>query len=171
MKAALLLLTATGLIGLAIYYFRPHQPLDPDKTITSIVVLKSARKMQVFSGDELLKTYTIALGREPVGKKEYEGDKKTPEGIYTIDDKNPNSGYHRNLGVSYPQAEDRKHAESLGKSPGGLIKIHGLRNGMGAIGRFHRWQDWTMGCIAVTNEEVEELFELVPIGTPIDIRP
>lgn len=106
-----------------------------------------------------------------MGHKEFEGDKKTPEGVYRIDDKNPNSGYHKNLGVSYPNDADIAHADSLGKPPGGAIKIHGLRNGCGILGKFHRWADWTMGCIAVTNSEMDELYNAVKIGATIDIRP
>jgi len=97
------------------------------------------------------------LGRNPVGHKEFEGDKKTPEGIYTINDKNPNSGYYKNLGVSYPNAQDIENAKKLGKPAGGDIKIHGIRNYCGIIGKFQRWADWTYGCIAPTNREMEEI--------------
>lgn len=155
-----------GLIG---FYFWPEKSLDTSKKIDKIKVIKHERKLIVISNGEELKTYRISLGKEPIGKKEFEGDKKTPEGIYYINDKNPNSGYHLNLGVSYPNAEDRKHAEKNNKSPGGLIKIHGLKNGFGFIGKFHRLFDWTLGCIAVTNNEIEELYENVPIGTEIEI--
>ena len=157
------------LLGLIGFYFWPEKPLDTSKKIDKILVIKHERKLLVISDGEELKTYKISLGKEAIGKKEYEGDKKTPEGIYYINDKNPNSGYHLNLGISYPNAEDIKHAEKINKSPGGLIKIHGLRNGFGFIGKFHRLFDWTSGCIAVTNKEIEELYENVPIGTEIEI--
>ncbi|UKJ08530.1 L,D-transpeptidase family protein [Solitalea lacus] len=107
----------------------------------------------------------------PVGDKQVEGDKKTPEGLYTINDKNSNSGYYKNLGISYPNQQDIVEAKKLGKSPGGEVKIHGLKNGMGFIHKFQRWVDWTMGCVAVTNEEMEELYSHTPIGTTIEIRP
>ena len=125
--------------------------------------------MKVFSNRELLKTYKISLGKKPIGKKEFEGDKRTPEGIYYINDKNSESGYHLNLGISYPNELDKEHADKMNKKPGGLINIHGLKNGIGFIGKFHRFFDWTLGCIAVTNKEIEELYENVPIGTEIEI--
>ncbi len=157
------------LIGLLGFYFWPEKSLDSSKKIDKILVIKHKRELKVFSNKELLKTYKISLGKEPVGKKEFEGDKKTPEGIYYINDKNPESGYHLNLGISYPNELDKEHAEKMNKKPGGLIKIHGLKNGIGIIGKFHRFFDWTLGCVAVTNEEIEELYENVPIGTEIEI--
>ena len=125
--------------------------------------------MIVYSNGDELKTYKISLGREPVGKKEFEGDKKTPKGFYFINDKNSNSEFHLNLGISYPNESDKKNAEKLNKNPGGQIKIHGLKNGLGFIGKFHRFFDWTLGCIAVTNKEIEELYKNIPIGTEIEI--
>lgn len=139
--------------------------------IDKIVVYKSSRKMYVYMDGEWIKTYRIALGSNPEGRKRCSGDCKTPEGIYYIDDKNPNSDYHKNLGISYPNDRDRERARRLGKSPGGDIKIHGLPNGKGYLGRSHRINDWTEGCIAVTNEEIDELFDHVEVGTPIYIYP
>lgn len=162
----ILLLILLGLLG---FYFWPEKKLDTTKPIDKILVIKHERKLEVYSNGQKLKTYKIALGREPIGAKEFEGDKKTPEGIYIINDKNPNSSYHLNLGISYPNESDLKHAEKLGKPTGGLIKIHGLRNGIGLIGKFHRFFDWTLGCIAVTNREIKELYNNVPIGTEIEI--
>jgi murein L,D-transpeptidase YafK len=118
-----------------------------------------------------VKTYEIALGWQPEGKKRFEGDGKTPEGVYVIHDKNPHSGYHKKLGISYPNQEDLDFAESQEKSAGGLIKIHGIRNGIGWIGRKHLLFDWTNGCIAVTDMEIDELYEEIEIGTPIEILP
>ena len=157
-------------VAIATYYFYPEKKLPKGKIIDKIEVYKSKRKMLVYSEGKLLKIYTISLGRNPIGHKEFEGDFKTPEGIYEINAKNPNSGYHKNLGVSYPNAADIAHAKSLGKSPGGDIKIHGIRNESGFISKFQRWKDWTAGCIAVTNEEVDELYESVKIGTIIEIK-
>lgn len=139
--------------------------------IDSIVVLKSQRKLQVYNNAHLLKTYKIALGENPVGHKHFEGDKKTPEGLYFINDKNPFSDYHKNLGISYPNAADRAYAAKNGKSPGGSVKIHGLKNGKGYIGAAHRITDWTHGCIAITDAEVNEIYNHTPIGTPINILP
>ncbi len=127
--------------------------------------------MDVLSGNEILKTYKVSLGKNAVGDKISEGDKRTPEGDYFINDKNPGSGYHKNLGISYPNAKDVADAKRLGVSPGGEIKMHGLKNGIGYIGKFHRLFNWTAGCIAVTDEEIDELYENVKIGTPISIRP
>ena len=166
----ILQLLLAGALALTFYYFYPEEPLPTDKKIDKLVVEKSARKLKVYSNDELLKTYTISLGFTPKGHKEIEGDGKTPVGTYSINDKNPNSGYHLNLGVSYPNAKDRSYAKTLGKSPGGDIKIHGMKNGFGFVGKFHRFWDWTHGCIAVTDAEIEELFHNVPVGTQIILK-
>lgn len=127
--------------------------------------------MRVMQGNEVIKTYRISLGRNPVGHKEIEGDKKTPEGLYFINSKNPGSAYHKNLGLSYPNHADVASAKINGRDPGGEIKIHGIRNGIGFIGKFHTIFDWTAGCIAVTDEEIDELYDHVRIGTPIEILP
>ena len=103
--------------------------------------------------------------------KTYKGDNRTPEGFYTIDGRNPGSHYHRSIHVSYPNAQDRARAKKLGKDPGGDIFIHGLPNGQGWIGKAHVLHDWTLGCIAVTDEEIEEIWKLVPNGTVVEIRP
>lgn len=165
-----------AILGIAIavisaYYFWPEPKLPPGTKIDSLVVLKSERKLLTYANGKLMKTYTISLGKSPIGHKVFEGDMKTPEGLYTINAKNPNSGYHKNLGVSYPNNLDRAIAAGIGKSPGGDIKIHGIRNGRGYIGKFHRWTDWTHGCIAVTDEEIDELYGSVAIGATIEIRP
>ena len=134
-------------------------------------MIKHQRKLNLIANNQVLKSYQISLGRTPKGPKQYEGDRKTPEGLYFINDKNAQSGYHKNLGISYPNEVDKQHAESMHKSPGGLIKIHGIRNGFDWIGRFHLLFDWTLGCIALTNKEMDELFENVKIGMPIEIKP
>jgi len=156
---------------LAGYYFYPGKKLPAGTVINKLVVYKSKRRMEAYANGILIKTYTIALGKNPVGHKEYEGDFRTPEGIYTINARNPNSAYHKNLGVSYPNAADSAHAAAISKPPGSDIKIHGLRNGRGYIGKFHRIKDWTHGCIAVTNAEIDELYAAVSPGAVIDIRP
>jgi murein L,D-transpeptidase YafK len=145
--------------------------LDSGAVIDKILVEKNKREMHVYRNGVCLKTYKIALGSNPIGHKECEGDGKTPEGIYTINDKNPNSAYYKNLGISYPNEKDIAHADSLGLSPGGAIKIHGIKNGLGAFAKAIQLKDWTAGCIAVTDEEMEELFNAVPIGTEIEILP
>ena len=147
------------------------QPLPENTPITRLVVMKSKRQMWAYNQDTLVKIYPISLGKSPIGHKQFEGDKKTPEGIYRINERNPNSAYHKNLGISYPNAEVKAYALSQGKSPGGLIKIHGLPNKFPDIGRQHLRKDWTDGCIAVTNEEIDELFNAVVHNAEIDIRP
>lgn len=159
------------ILGLVVYYVYPEKKIPDDVKIDKIIIYKSKRQLLVFSQNELIKTFTISIGGEPIGKKEFEGDNKTPEGSYYISDKNSNSGYHKNLSISYPNSVDIKNAKKYGKSTGGDIKIHGIKNGFGGIGKFHRWIDWTKGCIAITDEEIDELFKLVKIGTPIEINP
>ena len=161
-------------LGLAIYYFFPENtiPKLPNGiVIDKILVLKSQRQLQIFAQGKLISKFTISLGKNPIGHKEFEGDSRTPEGIYFINTKNPNSHYHKNLGVSYPNAADIANAQKLGKSPGGDIKIHGLRNGTGFIGKFHRWYDWTAGCIALTDDEIDALYGHISVGTLIEIKP
>ncbi|MDR2237863.1 MAG: L,D-transpeptidase family protein [Chryseobacterium sp.] len=157
--------------GVILYYFYPEHKLPDNIQIDQLVVYKSKRQLLAYSDGQLVKMYTISLGGQPTGHKEFEGDKKTPEGHYYINAKNPNSGYHKNLGISYPNQEDINKAKQLGQPAGGDVKIHALQNGRGFIGKFHRWTDWTLGCIAVTNEEVDELYRSVKVGTPIDIKP
>jgi len=137
----------------------------------SIVVYKQKHQLCVFKNKALLKTYKVALGLQPNGAKHFEGDMRTPEGIYFINGKNEHSLYHKSLGISYPSARDRELAHKLGKRPGGDIKIHGLPNGEGYVGELHRLKDWTHGCIALTDEEIDELFDRVALGTPVNILP
>ncbi len=156
---------------LTVYYFYPEDKLPTDVQIDNIVVYKSKRQLLAYSNGQLIKTYKISLGRQPIGDKEFEGDNKTPEGIYFINDKNPNSICHKNLGISYPNKDDIKTAKRLGKAAGGDIKIHGLLNKFGFIYKFHRWLDLTYGCIMVTDEEIDELYNSVKIGVRIEIKP
>lgn len=118
-----------------------------------------------------MKTYKVALGKNPIGHKRREGDHRTPEGRYYIETRNPDSAYHLSLKISYPNDQDWNMAQRYGYSPGGLIMIHGLPNGKEWIAPHHRKKDWTEGCIAVTNEEIREIWSLVDDGTPIDILP
>jgi murein L,D-transpeptidase YafK len=127
--------------------------------------------LQLLSKGKIFKNYKVALGSDPLGAKVQEGDHKTPEGSYLLDRRNPNSQFHRALHISYPNAQDRERSRKQGVAPGGDIMLHGLPNGYGAVGAAHRLRDWTDGCIAVTDEEIEEIWKLVPDGTPIEIRP
>ena len=156
---------------MTVYYFYPENKLPTDIQINKLVVYKSNGELLAYSNGKLVKTYKISIGRQPFGKKEFKGDEKTPEGIYQINNKNAKSDYHKNLGISYPNKADIKNAKRLGKQTGGDIKIHGIKNKMGFIGKFHRWFNWTQGCIAVTDEEIDELYNSVKIGTKIDIKP
>jgi murein L,D-transpeptidase YafK len=139
--------------------------------VDRIIVNKARRELMLLSGQAVLRSYRIALGRNPIGPKEEEGDGKTPEGNYSIDRRNPQSKYHLSLRISYPNRTDSDRATERGVEPGGDIMIHGLRNGEGHIGKEHRQTDWTQGCIAVTDEEMDEIWELVADGTAIDINP
>lgn len=157
------------ILGLAVYYFYPGKPLPAYVVIDRLVVYKSKHILQAWANGQLIKTYSVALGKNPIGHKQHEGDMRTPEGIYTINARNPNSAFYKNLGISYPNEVDRAHAATLGKPPGGDIKIHGLRNGRGYRRRFHLWKDWTHGCIAVTNTEMDELYNAVKDGAVVAI--
>lgn len=159
------------ILGLIVYYFYPEYTLPKNVQIDNIVVLKSKRHLLAYSNGQLLKTYKISIGLQPVGDKQFQGDNKTPEGIYFINDKNPNSICHKNLGISYPNKDDIANAKRLGKSAGGDIKIHGLLNNSGFISKFHRWIGFTYGCIMVTDQEIDELYKAVKIGTRIEIKP
>lgn len=136
-----------------------------------IVIVKSAHIMTLLSRDKVLKTYKIALGSVPVGPKHVEGDHKTPEGNYLIDAKNSHSQFHLSLHISYPSTADQERARNLGARPGGAIMIHGLASSFAFLGPLHRQTDWTDGCVAVTNAEIEEIWKLVPVRTRVEIRP
>lgn len=135
--------------------------------VTRVLVYKSSRMMYLMHNDGVLKAYPINLGFAPEGDKAREGDGKTPEGNYFIDRKNPNSEFHLSLGISYPDAHHRAAAREAGNQPGGDIFIHGGPNDPRDIGK----PDWTAGCIAVTDQEIEEIFRMVKTGTLISIYP
>jgi len=143
----------------------------PQKRADRIVIVKSARTMTLMNTGKVLKTYKVALSAHSIGGKERVGDDKTPEGLYTVDWKNAQSKFHLALHVSYPNAADRQRAKKLGVNPGGEIEIHGLGKGFGWLGSLHTQTDWTAGCIAVTNEEIDEIWKLVAVGTPVEIKP
>jgi murein L,D-transpeptidase YafK len=137
----------------------------------SVIVFKGKRQLLLFKNNDTLKVYRVALGRYPNGPKTKKGDKKTPEGRYVIDWRNERSRFYRSLHVSYPNDFDRKRADSLGVQPGGDIMIHGLMRGWGWLGKNHLVNDWTNGCIAVTNDEIKEIWRAVPNKTPVIIYP
>ena len=141
--------------------------------VDNILVQKSARKMFLRNGDETIKEYKIRLGKNPVGPKLREGDSKTPEGDYIITEHNPKSAFHRSLRISYPTPEQAETAKKNGYSAGGDIMIHGYPNYAPnfTFHLVHKFRDWTAGCIAVTDDEIEEIYGLVKDGTKIRIEP
>jgi len=136
-----------------------------------IIIVKSERTMTLLRQGQVLKTFKVALGGEPVGAKVQRGDQRTPEGLYTIDSRNPHSQFHLALHISYPNADDRERAKRLGVRPGGNIMIHGLSPSYAWLGPLHRQHDWTLGCVAVTDPEIEEIWNMVPNGTKVEIKP
>jgi murein L,D-transpeptidase YafK len=152
------------------YLFLPGTTLALDMA-DKVLVIKGKRLLLLMRNGEVLKVYKIALGKQPEGHKNEAGDSKTPEGTYIVDSRISNSGYHLSIHISYPNQSDVLDARESGVSPGGGIMIHGLPNGLESLGKYHRIWDWTDGCIAVTNSEIEEIWRLVPDGTPVEIKP
>ena len=171
MRRVLALLVISALVACA----RVEQPaLGPPPVpprpvpVDFVLVDKSDRTLTLYGQGQPLRTYQgLQFGDAPLGHKQFEGDERTPEGLYRIDYRNPESRYHLSLHISYPDVRDRAFAEGWGRSPGGDIFIHGQPNGY--FGRVKG--DWTDGCIALSNEEIEELWRYIPDGTPIEIRP
>jgi murein L,D-transpeptidase YafK len=139
--------------------------------IDRVLVEKSARRLSLISQGSVVKQYLVALGSEPVGAKTRQGDHKTPEGTYVLDYRNAHSHYYHSIHISYPNAADRTRAQQMGVPTGGDIFLHGITNGYGWVGKAHRKIDWTDGCIAVSDQEMDEIWKLVRDGTPIEIRP
>ena len=170
------ILTATAIVSALMmiaavpFLDEPRAPLPDRLTADSILVEKSLHRLSLFKDGELLRTYRVALGRGGSEPKSREGDARTPEGAYFIDHRNPHSVAHRALHISYPSTTDVAAARARGVNAGSDIEIHGIRNGLGWLGRLHRAFDWTAGCIAVTNGEMDEIWRIVPDGTPIVIR-
>lgn len=145
--------------------------LETEYHVDLVKVDKSARKMYLLQGDRIVRWYRISLGANPKGHKLREGDKRTPEGRYFLDFINEKSRFYRSVRINYPNEHDVKRAQKLGVSPGGQIMIHGQKNDGSlppANGRGS--EDWTEGCIAIANEEMDEFLRLVKLGTPIDIE-
>jgi murein L,D-transpeptidase YafK len=168
-KAILVIIVVTGLLAVC-----PAAPMvwsAENLQADRVLVLKAKRKMILYRGDTIIAAYKIALGRSPKGHKTKRGDGKTPEGKYTISGRNPKSSFHLSLRISYPRPQDVTKAGELGVDPGGDIMIHGLPPKYAFLGSLHRLVDWTEGCIAVTNEEIENIWKMVPVGTPIEIKP
>ena len=139
--------------------------------VDHIIVYKQSRNLVLLSGGKEVRSYKIALGSQPVGPKTRQGDHRTPEGSYVLDSRNPNSHFYKAVHISYPNSKDTAAAKKSGVSPGGEIMLHGLPKQYAWVGKAHVLHDWTDGCIAVTNEEMDEIWKLVRVGTPIDIKP
>lgn len=170
-----LCLCAGGLIAYTQVMIRigsgsPPVMAAPGKQADLIVVDKTARTLTLLQKGSPIRVYKVSLGAHPQRHKTQEGDERTPEGSYVIDWRNENSIAHLSLHISYPNQEDADQAAARGVSSGGNIMLHGILNGWGGLGGLHRLWDWTNGCIAVTNEEMQEIWSLVPTGTPIRIE-
>ena len=158
----------------AILLFTSSVSVATDKrsvVIDHVVVYKHERKLVLLSQGKEVKSFRVALGSDPVGPKTQQGDHRTPEGGYILDSQNPNSHFYKAFHVSYPSSKDIASARKLCVSPGSDIMLHGLPKEYAWVGKSHTLHDWTDGCIAVTNEEMDELWKLVRVGTPIDIKP
>ena len=140
-------------------------------TADKVLVDKSDRKLHLLMNGEVFRTFDIALGIRPVGDKEYEGDFRTPEGSYLLDMRNPNSEFFLSIHVSYPNGQDIREARAKGVDPGGAIMIHGQPNNPTRSETYYRTQDWTNGCIAVSNSDMIDIWLMTPDNTPIEIRP
>ena len=141
------------------------------KDIDLVLVKKSENKIYLMSGKTIVKKYHVVFGANPKGHKQQEGDEKTPEGNYTLDYKNPNSSFYKSIHISYPNEKDKKRAKRKGVNPGGMIMIHGQKYGFGWLSWLMQNFNWTDGCIAVTNRDMDEIWKVVKVGTPIRILP
>lgn len=149
----------------------PHHSSAKTVQVDKVIVIKQERLLMLMKQGEIFRAYRVALGKKPLGHKKICGDQRTPEGFYVLDSRNPDSRFYKAIHISYPNDTDVMNAQRLGKQPGGDIMIHGLPDNLNHLGPLHRKVDWTDGCIAVTNSEIEEIWQLVPDGTPIEIRP
>jgi murein L,D-transpeptidase YafK len=163
-------LVVLAVIGIATWSLRPTAP-PPNPQADLVVVHKAARRLELYQKGVLLRSYAVSLGPNPVGAKWREGDGKTPEGEYRIDYRKADSSFHRALHISYPEPKDVAAARAHGVSPGGLVMIHGTKNGVSRNGLHRLPHDWTDGCVAVTDREIEEIWRIVPDGTRVMIEP
>ena len=156
-----ILVVATGLLLFA----------QDARVVDHVIVYKHDRTLVLLSRGKEVKSYKVALGGEPMGPKARQGDHRTPEGLYVLDSRNPNSHFYKAFHVSYPNSKDIASARKAGVSPGGDIMLHGLPKGYAFLGKSQALHDWTDGCIAVSNQEMDELWNLIRVGTPIEIKP
>jgi murein L,D-transpeptidase YafK len=149
----------------------PDKPSTPRVYADSVLVVKSERRLYLLKDKEVFAEYPATFGADPEGHKQREGDERTPEGHYILDWKNANSAYYKAIHVDYPNKQDQAAAAARGEDPGGLILIHGQRNGYGWLSPFARFFNWTDGCIALNDDDMEEVWLSVAANTPIEIRP
>jgi murein L,D-transpeptidase YafK len=136
-----------------------------------VLVDKSESKLYLIKNGKVVSEYSVAFGANPKGHKQQEGDERTPEGKYILDFKKKDSAFYRSIHISYPNERDKKRAKETGDNPGGSIMIHGQKNGLGWLSWITQHFNWTDGCIAVSNSEMNEIWEAVNVGTPIEIKP
>lgn len=164
-------LTFVAVTALVFLFSHRSRSVTLDGPADHVVVVKHAHTLTLYRQGQVLKTYRVALGRGGLGPKVQAGDNRVPEGVYRIVGRNPHSAFHRALRVGYPTPEQIRRAQARGVAPGGDIMVHGIRNGLGWVGPLQREVDWTKGCIAVTDREMDEIWSAVPDGTPIEIDP
>lgn len=171
LAALLVVIGLTGTASAQLFRRGPPAMAPAAEQADFVLVLKSERRLILYREGQPIHTYRISMGDQAdEGPKQFEGDGRTPEGLYVIDWRNADSVAYLSLHISYPNEEDVAYAESQGRRPGGDIMIHGINNGWGFLGALQRTRDWTAGCIAVTNREMRQIWSLVPDGTPIEIR-
>lgn len=181
MRSSRIVALAAGLIVVAVLAVSAWDALKLDRSIpalepagqraTRVLIEKADRRLTLLKDGMPVRTYAMSLGSAPIGHKQREGDGRTPEGIYTIDFKNARSRFHLSLRISYPNHADSVRAQQAGVAAGGDIMIHGLPRGLGWLSSLHLKRDWTDGCVAVTNGEMEEIWKLVDVGTVVEILP
>ncbi len=159
------------MLVLACVYFACSGMLYGKQLADKVLVVKSESRLYLLRNEEVFASYRAKFGGDPKGHKQQQGDERTPEGRYVLDYKNPNSAYYKSIHVSYPNAKDRARARKRGVSPGGDIMIHGQPNGWGSFGWIIQLFNWTEGCIALTDSDMDRVWDAVRPGTPIEIRP
>ncbi|PTY07068.1 hypothetical protein DB347_09570 [Opitutaceae bacterium EW11] len=168
---AVAIIVVISVVAALVWANWPIPALPAGTKADRIVITKSSRTLDLVRAGQTLRSYRVSLGKAPAGPKEREGDGKTPEGLYRITEHKRNSSFHRALRISYPEKRDIQRAARAGVSSGSDIMIHGIRTGLGAVGRMHRVWDWTAGCIAVTDSEIEQIWSAVDDGTVVELRP
>lgn len=158
------------ILAIIILFLTPAISFGMEKA-DMVLVIKSESKLLLKKNTKVINEYHVVFGAKPKGHKQQKGDERTPEGKYILDAKNPDSSFYKSIHISYPNEADKKRAEELGVKPGGFIMIHGQRNGIGRLSSISKYFNWTDGCIAVSNRAMDEIWQAVEVGTPIEIKP